>query len=385
MAVSDRHGGGLTLQRILGGDLLRFRGLVSVGSFGRSLRAAPKLLGISRQIDFPLDAFPVRTDLLRRLKSFFRGLPLIQNWELKMAWRRFAGTIKEKTPRLLVCPQGMPSVWLAAKAVQVLGTEYITWVMDDHPLKATGKALSYSPEFRRLWAEHLRGARKVFVISAEMGDFYRENFGVESDVLHGALPLESVRRTIPQGTVRHGTLRLGYAGSLSGWQQGPLELLAAVSAQAGAELHVASHWTPEWLANASVVHRGEMPSEEAFAFLSDCDAVVLPISFLPQHTAMSRFNIATKLSELCACGRPILAIGPSDSAMVRILSKHDAAVCVTELVSRDVFEGLKKLKMQEMTDRFVGNAQRLFEKELNLGVMQRRWRDSGDWLFADGR
>jgi glycosyltransferase involved in cell wall biosynthesis len=263
-----------------------------------------------------------------------------------------------------------------------LGAEYITWVMDDHPLKAGGASMRYASDYAKLWSNHLYGARKIYVISDAMRVFYRDYFGVEAEVLHGAVSLRAdpVAAPAPRGLSE--ILRLGYAGSLSGWQKDPLELLAEIARGAGAELHVAGHGAPAWLHRAAVTLRGELPPDEAQRMLSQCDAVILPVSFTPEHTAMSRLNIATKLSELCACGRPILAIGPADAAMVRVLAAHEAAVCVTTPSKEALSHGLQMVRDWALSRRVVANARRLFEHELNLEEMQRRWRPGGDWLLA---
>lgn len=382
MAVSDGHGGGLTLQRVLGEDLPRFDKLVSVGWFGRAPGPAPKLAQIAKQIDLPLDALPARTHLLRYFKSWLRRRPFIHRWEMETTWHRLRRIIGHNRPRLLVCPQGSLSVWLTARAVRELGAEYITWVMDDHPLKDGGSTMRYDPHYEPQWSEHLSRARKVFVISEAMKEFYHERFGVESEVLHGAVSLHSAPYAESNCQPRRGRLRLGYAGSLGGWQRDPLELLAKAVRSCDAELHVAGHGAPRWLKEDAVVLLGQVPPNAVQDMLAQCDAVVLPVSFTPEHAAMSRLNVATKLSELCASGRPILAIGPADAAMIRMLATNEAAVCVMMPARQDLVVSLSKLRDPDVSNRVVANARRLFEEELNLEEMQRRWKVAGGWLFA---
>ena len=385
MAVSDGHGGGLTVQRVLGGDLGRFDALISVGSFGRSRGPSANSSAASRQVDLPLDSLPERTNVLRRFKPWLRSRECVYRWEVAMAWRRLKRVLGDR-PRLLVCPQWSLSVDLTTKAVDQLAAEYITWVMDDHPLKLSGAAMIYEPAYEKKWASHLRGARKMFVISEAMREFYLERFGVESEVLHGAVSLPSMRESISASVKNSGrALRLGYAGALGDWQRDCLELIAEALPRHEAELHVAGRVSPAWLQKPSVVFRGEMPPESVQLMFTGCDAVVLPVSFDPRLTAMSRLNIATKLSELCACGRPLLAVGPADAAMIRELFSRGAAICVTNPTPAAVAEGVEQLRDPAICARVVANAFRWVEQEINLEEMQRRWRPSGDWLFEEGR
>ncbi len=382
MAVSNFHGGGLTLQRVAADSLFRFDALISVGGFGRLFAAAEKANFLSQQIDLPLDRLPSRLRLLRRLKPWLRRRASILNMEAQIAWGHLTRIIGHRTPRLLVCPQGYISVRLTSRAVEELGAQYITWVMDDHPLKFGGASMRYRADYEAQWRDHLQKAHKIYVISDAMREFYRDMFGVDSDVLHGALPLRADTSAAASPRRANQGVRLGYAGSLSGWQQDPLELLADVARGVGAELHVAGHELPRWLLKPAAVYRGQLAPEQAREMLAECDAVILPVSFSPEYTAMSRLNVATKLSELCACGRPILAIGPADAAMTRILLEHGAAVCVTSLSRKDLAMGVTSVLDKNVSRRVTANARRLFEKELNLENMQRRWQEAADWLFG---
>jgi hypothetical protein len=381
MAVSDQHGGGLTLRQVLGEDLQRFDALISVGSFARNLGPAKSLEKRSRQIDLPLDKIPERTNLLRKIKPWLRSRSRIHKWEVDSAWNQLRRIIG-KRPRMLVCPQWSLSVKLTARAVKEMNAEYITWVMDDHPLKMSGAAMSYTAEYEKEWSEHLRGAHKVFVISEAMGEFYRHRFGIKSEVLHGAAPIAECKNSrLQRKCNRRSGIRCAYAGSLSGWTRDGLELVAAALAQFGGELHVAASRMPDWLERSGVIFHEFMSQESVKSLIAQCDVVVLPISFTAEHAAMSRLNIATKLSELCASGRPILAIGPADAAMICGLQKRNAAICITKPSKNDVLMGIKKLADYRVRKSVVANAKQWFTNQLNLELMRTRWIKVSPWLL----
>jgi len=381
MAVSDQHGGGFTLQQILGEDLERFDTLISIGSFARRFPTAKSFRKKSQQIDLPLDVFPERTNILRKIKPWLRSRPYVNKWEIDSSWHKLKRILGEK-PRMLVCPQWSLSVQLISRAVKELRAEYITWVMDDHPLKTSGAAMSYVPDYKNEWSEHLRRAHKVFVISEAMGEFYRYQFGIESEVLHGAAPIADCKKDHFYENISWSNgIRCAYAGSLSGWTRDGLELLAAALSQIGGELHVAAPSRPDWLERTGIIFHGFMSQDSVKSLFTQCNAVVLPVSFAPEFTAMSRLNIATKLSELCASGRPILAIGPADAAMISGLQERNAAVCITELSVQAAIMGIRTLFDICVCKEVVANAQRYFKEYLNIELMRGRWSRVRPWLL----
>jgi len=124
-----------------------------------------------------------------------------------------------------------------------------------------------------------------------------------------------------------------------------------------------------------------MSQDSVKSLFTQCNAVVLPVSFAPEFTAMSRLNIATKLSELCASGRPILAIGPADAAMISGLQERNAAVCITELSVQAAIMGIRTLFDICVCKEVVANAQRYFKEYLNIELMRGRWSRVRPWLL----
>jgi hypothetical protein len=378
-AISMGHGGGTTVARILGDDCARFDLCISYGGWGRHGRALESVRRKTSQIDFPLDRIPHRTPL-RQFRQWLRVLPSVSEWEHRSVLKQFRKKLGTRTMRMLVCPQDQLSVRLVDWASRWDSAEYITWVMDDHELKDHGGFLSYDESFEPLWERHLQRAHSVFVISEAMKSFYAERFGVESVVLHGAVPRSTMAATV--ACRASGPLRLGYAGSVFGWQEDPLRLLAESAASGLADLHYAGSARPTWLQGTNVHYHGTLTGDETLTMLRACDATVLPMSFLPEYASLSRLNVATKLSELCAIGVPILAVGPADAAMIVELSSRKAAICVTSATLQAVQDGLAQLANATSALERSTNARLWFEREINLEEMQKRWSPAGAWLFG---
>lgn len=366
--------------RVLGDDCAGFDRCISYGGWGRHGRPVDCVQLKASQIDYPLDCVPERAPL-RQFRQWLRARPAICKWEERVILRKFQSVVGHHKQRMLVCPQDQLSVRLVEWASQAGLAEYVTWVMDDHELTDMGGQLGYDRGFARLWEQHLQRAHHVFVISDAMKSFYAERFGVESVVLHGAIP--KAMMSVPVARLTNGPLKLGYAGSVFGWQEDPLRLLAESLAAGHAELHYAGSPPSGWLRSELVHHHGRLAPSDAVAMLRGCDAAVLPMSFRPEYTSLSRLNIATKLSELCALGIPILAIGPADAAMITQLSARRAAVCVSEPTVRAVVDGISSLRCDGAMRECVARALSWFEEELNLEEMQRRWRPISQWLFEN--
>ena len=369
MAVSDRHGGGLTLQGVLGPDLDRVRRFFTVGRFALDRPAAPALLGRCEPLTFWSDRPGVRRWPLRR--------PLA--W-----WDRAAagGRLRAVAARLrrearahpgdywLLCPQGewVPRVWNGH--ARPLSPRYVTWMMDDHVVRHREGHLSYPASFRPVMERHLRQAAHVFVISPAMREFYRDEFGVESTVLFGGA---SEPAPASAGGAGAG-VRLAYFGSIFGWQSDALVALAEELAAAGATLDVytAAPLPPD-LRRPGVAHRGFLPQAEVRPAMGGYDAVVLPISRLPEFRHMTDLNIATKMGDCLASGTVTLVLGPPNAAMVRYVAGRDVAVVADYLDRPALRVAVARCRVPAERSRLVANAARLVTEELLAAQMRRRW------------
>ena len=86
MSVSDLHGGGLTLQRVLGADLDRVRLFVHVRRFGTDYPVARRFE--SRCLDMPLwtEAETIRNMIGRRAAAWLSNRkPIVQMHALRVA------------------------------------------------------------------------------------------------------------------------------------------------------------------------------------------------------------------------------------------------------------------------------------------------------------
>jgi glycosyltransferase involved in cell wall biosynthesis len=375
MSVSDRHGGGITLQRVLGADLEQVRVFAHVSRFAADMPPSERFA--ARGLDMPLWT---ETDSVRRIIGCRAGHRL-SNWRVvhrahaRWAAARIASrfTGSKQVVRGLVCPQAVASLYTTEALSQMCRFHYVTWVMDDHLVRWQGGSWHYPPHVEGLLARHLQRARAVFVISPTMGQYFRDRFGIVSKVLFSPADFrEEPRWEIARG---EGGLRLGYFGAVDRWQLDALLLLADCLEQANAQLDIytASVSPSKALRSRGVRFRGRLQPGEIAAAMRDYDAVVLPASFDPAMRHITELSLATKMSECLASGTVSLLIAPPYAAMARYLAGTNAAVVVSERSVRSMSDALVRLRNPSERITVLRAARNLVEARLTTQVMRDTW------------
>ncbi|MBD1393300.1 glycosyltransferase family protein [Mucilaginibacter glaciei] len=374
MSVSDLHGGGLTLQRVLGDDLEDIAYFIHVNRFGSDIPISPKFQ--SRSIDIPSlwDSDIARKILGRTLSAKLSRMPVM----IKLHSKHTAKVIKTRFGKkrelhALICPQGADAINAIHQLKKVKRVKYITWVMDDHLLQYVNGVWQY-PEFvENIFADHLRKAQHVFVISPAMQQFYEERFGVSSTVLFGS---SDRPEDAPEYCVnKESALRIGYFGAVASWQHDALLAVKNAIEDTSTKLDIYSgvEEFPAELQSAEVNFKGRVAPHEVQTTMLDYDAMLLPISFEDGLRNMSQFNIATKMSEYLACGIPIVVVGPPYAAMVNYLQEHNAAIVISSNAKDDIINGMEQLRSEALIQEILKNAETLVNTEVGTLPMRKRW------------
>jgi len=168
---------------------------------------------------------------------------------------------------------------------------------------------------------------------------------------------------------------LGYFGGLGGWQLDALRTLAGHLGRANARLdiHTAFRSTPASLQVPGVTFKGPVPPAEVPSLMRRYDAVVLPVSFEPQHRHLAGLNIATKMSECLASGTVTMLIAPPYAAMVRFLEPTGAAVIVQETTEGGIVGAVERIRNQTERRRTLSAARDLVQDKLSLSSMRHVW------------
>ncbi|TWR27571.1 glycosyltransferase family 4 protein [Mucilaginibacter pallidiroseus] len=374
MSVSNHHGGGLTLQRILGKSLDDISAFIYVDRFANDLPVAEQYAERSVYVEPIWQSDKVRKAIGNTMAaSLGRKISMVQRYASAAA-RRIDKRFEQGTELLgLICPQGANSLYTLEGLKAIRPVKYMSWVMDDHLLKYKNGQWEYPRGVEAVFAKHLREAEHVFVISPVMQQFYKDRFGINSTVLFGsANPMtDNAVPTIKES----GPIKIGYFGAVAGWQTDVLQ--AAGQAITGTDIRLDIYSgvdrLPANLSLSGIKFKGKVAAADVLKTMQQYNALLLPISFTEKFRHMSEFNIATKMSESLASGVPVVAVGPPYAAMIDYLFKNNAAVIITSNRHEDILNGLDTLKRGDNLKNILNNAARLVNSETGDAPMQKRW------------
>ncbi|MEP3477686.1 MAG: hypothetical protein ABJZ55_00415 [Fuerstiella sp.] len=375
MSAETIHGGGVTLQRVIGDELESFRWIA------KTIHLPDQPLPTYRnETDSFLYPWWQHQNWLSKLIGDSRAYRLANHRLIRKAFaRHVANDLSKSMPALdqdqvLVCPQADITLLVMEQLQRQQPIDYVTWMMDDHLVKWCDGEWAYPPGFQERMGTHLRDARQVFVISQTMQEFYHDRFGVDSTILHAP----AVCHDIPMQHKHLTCVRLVYFGSLGPWQNDAIELLKTSLEARAATLDVYSmnpNAIPSALVGLAQI-REPVPPSEVQTTIANYNAVVLPISFSDEKRNMSYFNIATKFSECLGSGIPTLIIGPTDAAMVRSATASNAAMVVNLPDSTLVEQAVDQLCDPNERQQLVKAAKKLVNREMTPDVMQSRWKSA---------
>jgi hypothetical protein len=379
MGASHRHGGGLTLWRILGTDLERVDRFIHLHQTG--VNAPPPAFMRDRVMNRPLWT---ETDAGRRALGL-RITTRLNNarWWRRRHARRVANEIVDLADkgRWLICPQGSLSLTVTENLKKRGNLDYVTWMMDDHLVQWKNN-WRYHPEDRRIMQSHLRDAHAVFTISPAMSEFYAAEFGISSTPLFGPADTSGEPLWHPVSAAPD-PIRLGYFGAVTPWQADALELLLPFVRAGKAELtiHSINALPKEWNNIPGLSHRGAVAADEIGKGMKSYDAVILPASFASSQAHLTRLNIATKMAECLASGTVTLLIGPPEAAMARYLLGRNVCLQIATPEREAVEPALNKIRDTHIRLEILGNARQFVAEQLSSQSMRSAWssRTSNWW------
>lgn len=201
-------------------------------------------------------------------------------------------------------------------------------VHDDPPFGVGRSSRRQRPFVRRidrLFAQALRRAASIDVISQGMADRYRRRYGVASTVVHRAVP-GAIAASPARG---RDELTIGVMGStyddrclealadaisLAARRLGVRGRILAIGGGVGAKLR--SHLPPAGPLDIELA--GTLSEEEGIARLRECDLLYVNYPFTPRARVLGQTSFPTKLSSYVMSARPLLIHAPPDSTIAPI-------------------------------------------------------------------
>jgi glycosyltransferase involved in cell wall biosynthesis len=227
--------------------------------------------------------------------------------------------------------------------------------------------------FRDLYA----ASSSALCVSEEMRKFLGNH--PNSEVLYPIpeKPTSPVENTTTKGvSVRHGPLRILYAGNLQAY--GAM-LGAALQSllnhpQLRCEVRGAE---PEWSTELRERMRSEgcwlpfAPRPEVQHWLSTADAFLIPMEFDPRLRRRMETSFPSKITDFASFGKPLVIWGPAYCSAVRWASQDESALCVTDPNPEALRAALESLvaSSAEYT-RLAAKAARAYEVEFDHECIQ---------------
>ncbi len=388
MNVSAKHGGGLTLLRILGEGLYEFDGLIRLIGYDAKFESDKSILNKEINLfedpgEFRVKKMPPRftkdyfTNQFKRVFHIRNPRYIERHYYERYYTEYLQGTcvVNFERDRFLIVPQKTQAVYYSNYLHRTYNLSYVTWLMDDHLLTydINSGEYTYPPLYEAEFAYHLQHAGHVFVISNKLGQFYRKRFGVNYTVLFSPANFTGYRKEF--GGIPDRTLRLCHFGRIWKWTLDAAELLAEHLEETDAEIDIYSWYEIDGplKKNPRVRVKNPVGENEVNNKLREYDAITILYGFKPEVRVYSEFNISTKMSECFASGIPTLMVGPEYGAMTEFARQHQCALLVTEPGNPEQWKSVNQLRDFGMREELLGNARKVAGNITSVSKMREVW------------
>jgi hypothetical protein len=176
---------------------------------------------------------------------------------------------------------------------------------------------------------------------------------------------------------RSGKFRLVYVGSVENFYGRMIcSLIKKIEATSDMEIIVVGP-NADWPANilqrarAKGIYLGFKPPEEAAAVLAGADALLVVMSFEPEHRLFMETSFTTKFLDYTAYGKPVILWGPEYCTPARVARRDGGAWVVDKQEADEVLGACRKIATDsQMREYLARQAQHLNEGLFNPDRLQ---------------
>ena len=263
-------------------------------------------------------------------------------------------------------------MWQKRLGVPLVGTIWDDpegWLADDR----------YDTLSPRLLRRHFRAAlslaRRVSTVSEAMQEAYRQEYGLDSQLLrHGHDREDKV--VISEINNPRQAITVGFAGNFYGEEawQAFLTACAQLNAQGGLPpIRVALFGGgrfPYPHPGVEVDYQEWLPCREMPRRLAAVDFCYLPYWFAANKRRHAELSFPTKLTTYMAAGRPVLYHGPEYAGVTGIIRNYGLGLCVHSLRPQILSLAVQRLLTDQDLWRALSNASlAAFAEEFNMEIM----------------
>ena len=333
----------------------------------------PSLEGVPLQVGALVPRLRLKGERFYQTVLRLLGFQLLAPWRIRQA---VAFGRQHQVELVWATLQG-EALLLAARVAKGLGVPLVGTIWDDpEGWLADG---GYDTLSRRLLLGHfreaLRLARRVSTVSEAMQEAYRQEYGLDSQLLRHGHDWEDSAVSPEVNSPRQG-VTVGFVGNVYG-EDAWLAFLAAcarLNAEGGLPpvgvRLLGGKCFPYPHPGVAVDNQGWLPRKEMLRRLAAVDFCYLPYWFTADKRRHAELSFPTKLTTYMAAGRPVLYHGPEYAGVTRIIRAYGLGLCVH---SREP-EILSLLIKSLITDRELQKALSkaslaAFAGEFNMEVM----------------
>jgi len=254
---------------------------------------------------------------------------------------------------ILICPVTPWCLLMGYKLTQHFQCQSLIYLMDDWLANANSWWLSGNVQ--AVAYQILKKSAGWLMISEPLGAELSNRYDlVPQNLLIVHNPVDLSGKKLPdEATVRSGTFRIAYAGSVWPMHYDALAVVAEAIFELksdGKDIELVLYtdqgfwnfYKEKW-EQWQVVYGSFIPYHELDRYLKQADMLLVATSFLPENAHMVRSSVLTKLTDYMIAGRAILACGPDYSASNQFIKKWDCGlVCETNEVE-EVKDFLRKI------------------------------------------
>lgn len=201
----------------------------------------------------------------------------------------------------------------------------------------------YAKQFEKT----LRAAKRVGVISDYMGEAYQQRYGIKTTTLY--IGVEEAKCLVPAplniDKKPHVIGSIGSINSLENWNL-LIEGVHNLNNKHGAGSFKIIHIGPfpeNMILSEDVEVTGWLPEDQFLQQLERIDIGFLSWSFKPEHFETGVLSFPLKIHSFIQAQKPLLALGPEGSAVVRFVREHECGIWCTEFKADCMTKIIEKL------------------------------------------
>lgn len=284
---------------------------------------------------------PARFPVLRRLLNY--------HFHSRVQAFQAARFGRENNCEVVLADLSFEAVVVGRLTAKYLGVPLLVNVHDD-PINRI-RLKGYPDWFIRWYAKQfertLITAKKVGVISDYMGEAYQQCYGVDTTTLYIGVNNDDCLAPTPLNHTKN-PLIIGSIGSMNSWENWQLliEAVRLLNENIGVQrfhiLHIGK-LDDKFSKFPEVEVTGWIPKSDFLKHLFRIDVGFLSMSFSTDSRETSRLSFPLKIHSFIEAQKPMMALGPKFSSVVRFVNDYQLGEVCTVQNRKNLAESLKAL------------------------------------------